>query len=94
MKKRKTDKKLVNVETDGTFLLKIVLYVILSSFWIKFMQPLDLMGIPIGGIPLGLFIALAFASREKFQIDRKIEYVVIIVITIVTFFIPTIGLVL
>ncbi|MDO8335258.1 MAG: hypothetical protein Q7T74_00535 [Candidatus Saccharibacteria bacterium] len=86
MKKRK--RKILPDETDGAFLLKIVIYVILASVWIKFQEPLDLFVIGINGIPIGLFIGLIVASQDRFQIDRKIEYVVLIVMTIITYFVP------
>ena len=84
----KRNKKSSENETDGEFLLKIVMYVLLASFWIKFSEPIDAGVIPLGGIPVGLLIGLLIASHERFQIDRKIEYVVLIVITIVTYFLP------
>lgn len=84
----KKNKKSSENETDGEFLLKIVMYVLLASFWIKFGEPIDAGIIPLGGLPVGLFIGLLIASHERFQIDRKIEYVVLIVITIVTYFLP------
>lgn len=87
------NKKLLPDETDGAFLLKIVMYVILASVWIKFQEPIDLGFIGLQGIPIGLFVGLLVASHDRFQIDRKIEYVVLIVMTIVTYFIPA-GIVL
>ncbi len=75
-------------ETDSAFLLKIVLYVILASIWIKFDTPIDLGFTGLYGIPVGLFIGLIVASQDRFQIDRKIEYVLLIVMTILTYFIP------
>jgi ethanolamine transporter EutH len=87
MKKSKNKKNLLG-ETDSAFLLKIVLYIILASVWVKFQEPIDIGFIGLNGIPIGLFIGLLVARQDKFQIDRKIEYVVLIVMTIVTYFIP------
>jgi len=75
-------------ESDGTFLLKIVLYIILGSLWLKFSTPILFLGIPLNGVPIGVVIGLLFASHDHFQVDRKIEYVVLIVIAIITYFLP------
>ncbi|MGI8637625.1 MAG: hypothetical protein ACR2KZ_19680 [Segetibacter sp.] len=75
-------------ESDGTFFLKIVVYILAGTFWLKFMPPLNIAGFPLGGIPIGLFVGLLFARHEHFQIDRKLEYVVLIVMTIISFFLP------
>lgn len=84
----KQKQKILPEETDSAFLLKIVMYVILASVWIKFQEPIDLGFIGLSGVPIGLFIGLIVARQDRFQIDRKIEYVVLIVMTIITYFIP------
>ena len=76
--KQKRKKK----ETDGEFFLKLVLYLLVSSFWIKIVFVSSLTQVPI---PIGLGFALIFASREHFQIDRKIEYAVILIGVLVGF---------
>lgn len=75
-------------EPDGVFFLKLVLYVILGSLWLKFSQPVQLGNFLISGFPLGLIIGLIFASHDHFKIDRKIEYAVLIILTIITYFLP------
>lgn len=87
------NKKSSEQETDSAFLLKIVMYVILASIWIKFQTAIDVGFIGIHGVPIGLFVGLIVARQDRFQIDRKIEYVVLIVMTIVTYFVPA-GIVL
>lgn len=84
----KQKQKLLPEETDSAFLLKIVMYIILASVWIKFQEPIDLDFVGISGIPIGLFVGLIIARQDRFQIDRKIEYVVLIVMTVVTYFVP------
>ena len=69
-------------ETDGEFLFKLVMYLLVSSIWIKVVILSEFIQLPI---PLGLFAALLFASREHFQIDRKLEYAVIMVGVLVGF---------
>ena len=85
MPKKQTNEQ---TESDGAYFLKLVLYIILGTLWIKFSEPVELFGLIINGFPLGLFVGLFFASHDHFQIDRKIEYAILIVMTIVTYFLP------
>jgi len=39
-------------------------------------------------LPVGLIVGLIFASHEHFQIDRKIEYAVLIVAMLFGYFAP------
>ena len=75
-------------ESDSTFLFKIVLYVIFGALWLKFAIPLHVGPWTIGAFPLGLILGLVFASHENFQIDRKIEYAILVMMTVLTFFVP------
>ena len=86
-------KKQTSGEPDSLYFLKLVLYVVLGSFWLKFAVPLPIGDFLIHGFPLGLIVGLIFASHDHFQIDRKIEYAVLIIVTIVTFFMPA-GIIL
>ena len=86
MTKTKTRKAKAN-ETDGAFLLKLVMYLIVSSFWIR-IQTADGGEMPI---PAGAIIALLFATHDHFQIDRKIEFALILVGMFIAFWLP-IGL--
>jgi len=83
--KKKTTSK---TEKDSTYFLKLVIYVVLGSFWLKFATPLNIGGAEINGIPLGLAIGLIFASHDHFQVDRKIEYAILILMTVVSYFLP------
>jgi hypothetical protein len=80
-------------EPDSTYFLKLVLYVILGSFWLRFANPWTISYVTLNGFPIGLLLGLLFASHDHFQIDRKIEYAVLIIVTIITFFLPA-GIVL
>ena len=67
--------------------MKLVLFFLLGSFWLR---------ITIGdnsfvGLPLGLAVGLVFARHEHFQIDRKIEYAVLLVATALSAYIPIVG---
>ena len=69
---------------DGVYLLKLSLYVILGSMWIKISHG-DTLSIPL---PIGFVAGLLFSSHEHFQIDRKIEYAVLLVAMLVGYFTP------
>ena len=84
IKKRKN----THSESDSTYLLKIVLYVVLGSLWIKFATPLEVGPILLNGFPFGLILGLLFASHDHFQVDRKIEYAILILMTVITYFLP------
>jgi hypothetical protein len=76
-------------ETDSVYFLKLVLYVVLGSLWLKFVHPVRIGDFLLNGFPLGLVIGLVFARYDHFQVDRKIEYAVLLVATIVSFFLPS-----
>lgn len=81
-------------ESDGTYFLKLVLCVLLGTLWLKFNSPLILAGLPFGGLPVGMLFGLLVVSRfEKFQYDRKIWYAMLILVAIVSYFLPM-GIVL
>jgi hypothetical protein len=84
MAKAKTKKK--KQEIDSTYFLKLVLYLIVGSFWIRIFH--NDTTIPL---PVGLIIGLVFAAHEHFRIDRKIEYAVLLVAMFVGLWLP-IGL--
>ena len=81
-------------ESDGTYFLKLIFVIILGTLWIKLAQPISWHGVPFGGFPLGLLIGLALIKfAEKSQTDRKIWYAVLIVVAILSYFVPA-GIVL
>lgn len=88
-KQRKTTTKRTQLkETDSAYFLKIVLYIILGSLWIKLGTPLHIGAFVLNGVPIGLVLGLIFARHDHFQVDRKIEYVLLIGVTILTYFYP------
>lgn len=70
-------------EMDGTYFLKLVLYLIAGSFWIKITDGNT--HIPIA---IGLVIGLYFTRFEKFQVDKKIEYAILLAAMLVGYFAP------
>ena len=76
-------------ETDGGFLLKIVLYAVLGSLWLKVQTSTTISSTSLSiPLPLGLAVGVLFSSHEHFQIDRKIEYAVLVVAALVGLIIP------
>lgn len=73
-KKQIRQKKQENQEMDGVFILKVVLFVILGSMWLKITKDGSNLTVPI---PIGLLIGLLFTTHEYFRVDRKIEYAVL-----------------
>ncbi len=79
-------KKVQTKESDGAYLFKIVMYLIIGSQWIRIVDPTFAKQFPI---PVGFIIGLIFASHDHFQIDRKIEYAMLAVGMLVGFWIQT-----
>jgi hypothetical protein len=61
-------------ETDSVYFLKILLYLVLGTIWIKHDGRLV--------IPIGLLVGVLFTRKDHFAIDRKIEYALLIVAAI------------
>lgn len=87
-KKQTKKKQSEPVEKDSVYFLKLVVYVILGTFWIKFSDPVHLGPLLLNGVPLGLLIGMIVASHDHFQVDRKLEYAVLLLMTIVSYFLP------
>jgi hypothetical protein len=73
-----------NKEADSTYILKLVLYLIIGSFWIK----INTSPTTVIPIPLGVLIGLLFARHDSFRIDRKIEYAVLLVAMFLGYWAP------
>lgn len=76
-------------ETDSTYFLKLVVFVLLGTLWIKFSDPLVWMNFQFNAIPVGMLIGLLLVNKfEKYQADRKIWYAILLVVTIICYFVP------
>jgi len=86
MVKKKTHRKSEKSEQelDSTYILKLVLYLIIGSQWLRITNG-DVSQLPI---PIGFIVGLLFASHEHFQIDRKIEYALLLVAMFIGFWLP------
>ena len=80
-----TSKKARSNSLDFMFILKITVYLVLSTQWLYLQKTYGTYQIPI---PVGALIALFLSFRERFRIDRKIEYVVIILAMFIGFWLP------
>ncbi|MEO5499560.1 MAG: hypothetical protein ABIR46_03610 [Candidatus Saccharimonadales bacterium] len=86
IKKKKS--ALYQRESDSAYVLKLVLYVVLGSLWIKFADPVYIGDIVVNAVPIGLVLGIIFASHDHFQVDRKIEYAILILMTVISYFLP------
>lgn len=77
-------KKRGGKEEDGVYLLKVVLYMMMGALWLKVSSGENLQ-FPV---PIGLLVGLMFIKHEHFQIDRKIEYAVLVISCLVGFWLP------
>ena len=87
-KKQTKPKKNQTKEADSAYFLKLVLYILLGATWIKFAIPLALGPVQINGAPIGMLFGIVLASHDHFAIDRKIEYALLIMMMIITYFLP------
>lgn len=83
-KRKSVSKKVKPLETDGAYILKLVMYLIIGSLWIKITTTNNAQ-LPI---PIGLIVGGIFAAHDHFQIDRKIEYALLLLATFVGFWLP------
>lgn len=82
-------KGLENVfEPDGVYLFKLVVVTLAGLLWLRLASPIMIGGIlPVGAFPAGTVIALVLiAWLERAQFNRKILYAVLVVVTIIGFF--------
>lgn len=82
-------KGLENVfEPDGVYLFKLIVVTLAGLMWLRLADPVMLGGVvPIGAFPAGAVIALVLiAWLEHAQFNRKILYAVLVVVTIIGFF--------
>lgn len=71
-------------ETDSAYFLKLVLFLMLGSLWLKVTKGATIQ-LPV---PVGLLAGLVLTTHEHFRIDRKIEYAVLLIAMLVGFWIP------
>ena len=62
--------KLKRREADSVYFLKILLYFILGTIWVRSNGK--------AVFPLGFLLGIIFSSHDHFRIDRKIEYALLL----------------
>ncbi len=82
MKKTKSKNR---PQMDTTYILKLTLFLIVGSQWLYLVNANSNTQIPV---PVGLVVGLVFASHDHFQIDRKIEYALLLLAMFVGFWLP------
>lgn len=70
---------------DGPYLLKLTMFALLGLLWIKIGFQANGMQLPL---PIGFILGLYLARKERFQLDRKIEYAVLLAALLVGFIAP------
>lgn len=76
-------------ESDSTYFLKLVVFTLLGTLWLKFGQSITWAGVPLHGVPLGLLLGLVLIRCfEPHQSDRKIWYAILLVVTLICYFVP------
>jgi hypothetical protein len=62
-------------ETDNAYFLKILIYFVLGTIWIKYH------GYVV--FPVGLILGIIIAQKDHFAIDRKVEYAILLISAVV-----------
>ena len=80
-KSKKTTKiKHAPKQRESIFFLKIVMYLVIGTQWLWIQTANGQVPIPVGAIT-----GVIFAMHDHFQIDRKIEYALLIVAMLIGF---------
>ena len=80
-----TKKRISSKDLDSVFVLKMALFLILGSQWLYIVNPVSDAQLPL---PIGAAIGVIFATHEHFKIDRKIEYVILLLAMFIGFWLP------
>lgn len=80
----KTKTKNAGSDVDMVYFLKLTVYLVLGSLWVKVTDG-QTTQIPI---PAGFLIGLVLASHDNVQLDRKIGFAVLLIAMLVGFWAP------
>ena len=59
-------------ESDGQYLLKLVVVIIIGTFWVRFGHAFYIGGFEVNGVPLGMLVSLLLVDKlEVHQDDSK-----------------------
>ena len=77
------------VEADSAYFLKLVLFFVLGTFWLKFEIPLEIGSVLLPAFPLGMIVGLLIVHKvEKLQFNRKIWYAVLLIVGLISLYLP------
>ncbi len=77
------------LESDSMYFFKLVIVLLLGTLWIKFSVPVTWLGIPFAALPLGIAVGVVLVKLfEKYQTNRKIWYAVLLVVGVISYFVP------
>jgi hypothetical protein len=68
-------KKNTPAETDNVYFLKILIYFVLGTIWLKHNGYII--------FPAGLILGVIIAQKDHFAIDRKVEYATLIISAVI-----------
>lgn len=80
----KTKTKNAGSDVDMVYFLKLTIYLVLGSIWIKVTDGQNVQ-LPI---PAGFLVGLLMASHDRVQLDRKIGFAVLLIAMLVGFWAP------
>ncbi len=76
-------------ESDSTYFLKLVVVVLFGTLWLKFSNPFSLGALTFTAFPLGIALGfLVVRAFEHHQEDRKIWYAVLLIVGVISYFVP------
>lgn len=80
----KNKQKSQDPELDSIYFLKLVVYLVLGSLWVKVTDGQSTQ-LPV---PAGFIIGLVLATHDHIQLDRKIGFAVLLVAMFIGFWAP------
>lgn len=80
----KTKTKKANSDVDMVYFLKLTVYLVLGSLWVKVTDG-QTTQLPI---PVGFLVGLLLVSHDRVRIDRKIGFAVLLVAMLIGFWVP------
>lgn len=83
MAKQKRNTKRITREADSMYFLKLVVLLVLGSFWLRIAGDGYLLP-----LPLGLIAGVTLLRNERFKVDKKIEYALLLVAAFISFWLP------
>jgi hypothetical protein len=86
MAKRNRNPKIIN-EPDSVYFLKLLMFFLLGAFWVRINVSND----GVLSLPFGFLVGLIFARHDHFNIDRKIEYAILLIALALSAYIPIVG---